>query len=211
MNNIENYKSKKRLAIFRGGHKDYHNSIKSGENIINNFFNYKDDIEIIDIHIDKENNWFERGVPTDAHKVFSNIDFYLDLTNSISENDYLLSKKFKVEKLFENNHLGFLDRVNVKHIFNQLNLNTNGHIIIRDINRLKVILLDAWKTMYPPFVIKTTDYFDNSKSLLSYSFNETIDFITEKLKMNKPVLIEEHIDGQYISILVLNNFRNQPI
>ena len=93
--------SKRTIAIIRGGPSDHLRSMKNGASVIISLSKYLDLIDVIDVSLDKDNNWFEKGVPSDPHKVFSKADFYIDFTNNKFSDYHNLSRKLNVKPIFK--------------------------------------------------------------------------------------------------------------
>ena len=51
---------KKTIAVLRGGKEDYYRSMKSGANIILSLSRYPEEVDVIDVAIDEDENWFEK-------------------------------------------------------------------------------------------------------------------------------------------------------
>lgn len=202
---------KKTVAILRGGRDDYSRSLKNGANIILSLAKYQDLTEVIDVILDTDNNWFEKGIPSDPHKVFSKADFYLDLTSNKDEDYHDLAKKLDVEPIFRDNHVSTPNRVNIKRILHQLNISIPKYILIRDRESLKAGLTEAWNRFQIPIVVKESSHEFNEKSLITYSFLEAFDKAKSILEKGKEVILEEHVGGKYISVATIPDYRGENI
>lgn len=203
---------RKVIAVLRGGNKDHTRSLKNGTNVILSLERYKDEIDVIDVILDKDNNWFEKGVPSDPHKVFSKADFYLDLTDNKEEKYHDLAKRLQVLALFEDLHVSSIsNRITTKRILNQLNVSVPKYILIRDKQSLRIGLQEAWSRLLTPIVIKESNHEFNEKSLVTYSFLEAYNKAKEILDKGGEVLVEEHIAGKYISVAALPDYRGESL
>ncbi len=202
---------KKTIAIIRGGKDDYFRSMKNGANAILSLSRYLDIVDIIDVSIDERNDWFERGIPSDAHKVFSKADFYLDFTNNRFDEYHNLSKKLNVKPVFKNDYTSLLNRVNIKRILGQLQVDVPKYTIIRDRNNLEYNLKNIWSKFHTPIVIKEANHEFNEKSILTYSFLDAFNKVKRILNKGGEALIEEHIHGKYISVAAIPEYRGEEL
>lgn len=202
---------KKTIAIIRGGKDDYFRSMKNGANIIHALSKYTDKINVLDVFIDEKNIWFEKGVPSDFHRVFSKADFYIDFTNNKYAEYHDLAKKLKVISIFNDSDISTLNRINIKRILSQLNIESPKCIIIRDANNLEHNLKEVWKKFHTPIVIKEIEHKFNEKSVLTHSFIELYQKVKNILDKRSEVLIEEYAAGKHISIGIVPNYRNEEL
>ncbi|MEN9338331.1 MAG: hypothetical protein RI945_56 [Candidatus Parcubacteria bacterium] len=202
---------KKKIAILRGGQADYHRSMKSGANILLSLLKLEEECEVLDVVIDINEKWFEKGVPSDPHRVFSKADFYIDFTEYKHADYHDLAEKLNVMQVFKNDFINNLNRVNVKRIFRQIDINTPRYEVIRDDKNLDSKLKDIWNRFHTPIVIKEVEHHFNEKSLITYSFPEALNKAKYILKKGGEVLIEEHAEGKYLSIVAIPDYRGEDI
>jgi D-alanine-D-alanine ligase-like ATP-grasp enzyme len=206
-------KSKKKIAILRGGKVIHKDSLASGANLILSI-SKSEKILPIDVMIDEEGNWFEKGVPSDAHRVLSKADYYIDTTRDHRGAHHDLAEDLKIKHLFKNGHLPFATRTNIKRILSQTNVRDFSHAryrVFRDISNLKNELKDAWLVFHMPVVIRPNNVFTHSKSLLTYSFSEAEKYIREILKNKDEAILEGHVGGRYVSLAVVPEYRGQEL
>lgn len=204
-------KTRKSIAILRGGKDDHIRSIKSGANLIVSLSKYQDILDIIDVILDKDNIWFEKGIPSDPHKVFSKVDYYIDLTNNKDADYHNLSERLNVKNIFNSQKIHLFDRINVRRILNQINISMPRHIFIRDIKNIEQNLKEIWNKFHTPIVIKESNHHFNKKSILTHSFHEALREVKDILSSNGNVIIEEHCNGKYISVVAIPNYRGEDI
>lgn len=202
---------KKSIAVLRGGKEDFHRSMKSGANIILSLSHYPEEVSVIDVLIDQDGNWFEKGIPSDTHKVFSSSDFYIDLTKNYEGDHHKLAKRLNVRQILENDFNRVLSRVNVRRILDQLGIQTPRYIVFRTDKNLEADLKILWNKIHTPVIIKEGDNTKNSKSILTYSFLETYKKIKEIVKKGGEAILEEHLDGMYVSLAAVPNYRGEDL
>lgn len=202
---------KKTIAVLRGGKEDYYRSMKSGANIILSLSRYPEEVNVIDVAIDEDENWFEKGIPSDAHRVFSQADYYVDLTKDYSGTHHNLSKKLNIKQILENDFHRVLSRVNVRRILDQLGYETPKYVVFRDDKNLENNLKTLWAKFHTPVVVKEGDNTNNSRSLLTYSFIEAYKKIKEIVARGGEAIVEEHLEGEYVSIAAIPNYRGEDL
>lgn len=202
---------KKTIAILRGGQQDTYRSFQNGARAILALAKYPERIKVIDVSLDKNNHWFERGIPSDPHKTFSKADFYLDFTDNEQAPYHLLAKKLKVKWLFQNNYLNNLNRINVNRILEQLQIETPKYKVIRQPQNLELELKNIWEKFQMPIVIKEAKHKFNLPSLLTYSFLEALAKTRDILDKGGEVLVEEYLKGKYISAATFPKYRGQEV
>ena len=202
---------KKTIAVLRGGKEDYYRSMKSGANIILSLSRYPEEVDVIDVAIDEDENWFEKGIPSDAHRVFSQADYYVDLTKDYSGTHHNLSKKLNIKQILENDFHRVLSRVNVRRILDQLGYETPKYVVFRDDKNLENNLKTLWAKFHTPVVVKEGDNTNNSRSLLTYSFIEAYKKIKEIVARGGEAIVEEHLEGEYVSIAAIPNYRGEDL
>ena len=181
---------KKTIAIIRGGKEDYNRSMKNGANVILSLLRYSDTVDVIDVSIDEKDFWFEKGIPSDPHKVFSKADFYIDFTNNKNADYHDLSRKLSVKPVFKNDYISALNRSNIKRILDQMQVNVPKYTIIRDKVNLEHNLKSIWHKFHLPVVVKEADHNFNQKSILTYSFLEAYTKVRKILSRGREALIE---------------------
>lgn len=202
---------KNKIAILRGGQKDYFRSMKNGASAVLSLGRYGDMVDVIDVVLDEKNNWFEKGILSDAHRVFSRVDYYIDLTSNKNLDYHHLSKKLNVKEVFESRFVSNLNRINTRRILEQIRLDMPRYIVIREKENLSQKLKDIWSKFHTPLVIKESDHHFNKKSFLTYSFTDTLKKINDILGAGGEALLEEHVSGKYISVVAIPDYRGEDI
>lgn len=202
---------KNSIAIIRGGSTSYHRSMKSGANVVLSLLKYTDLVSVLDVVVDENEDWFEKGVPSDPHKVFSKVDYYIDLTDNRSASYHSLSRKLDVKPVFQNDYISALNRINIRRILDQMSVCVPRYFVIRDSKNLEHNLKNLWHKFHLPVIIKESNHRFNEESLLTYSFVDAFKKIQGILRKKKEALIEEHVCGKYISVAVVPDYRGEDI
>jgi len=203
---------KKKIAILRGGKKIHKESVASGNQVLLSLNKYLEEVEPTDILIDTHGNWFEKGVPSDMHKAFSKVDYYLDLTRDLAGEHHSLAEKISLQHVFPNSFISMNSRVNLRRILNQLTLGENlfsNYFLFRDKKNLDLDLKVAWQNLHMPVVLRPNKILGHEKSLLTYSFSEAKQYIQKILERGEEVLVEDYIEGQYLSLVLIPNYRGE--
>ncbi len=148
-------------------------------------------------------------MPSDPHKVFSKIDYYIDFTNNFKESYHDLAKKLKVKPLFQDEYLNSLNRLSIARLLGQLNIKVPKYEVIRKSDNLELSLKNIWLKFQMPLVIKDIKHNFNEKSLLTYSFLEALNQTRKILNENDEVIIQEYVFGKYISTAVFPKYRDE--
>ena len=208
---LEEIKKRKKIAILRGGKKNYKISMKNGANIILSLLKYNEEVDVIDVVIDIKDNWVEKGIPSDSHRVFSKADYYIDFTDDFNNEYHKLAINLDVKLIFKNQLNNIFGKLNTKRVLNQIGFLTPKYVVFRDKINLKNDMKETWTKFYTPVVIKDINdkYYGNS--LLTYSFLEAFNFIKNILDLGHEAILEEHLHGEFVSIAAIPNYRGEDI
>lgn len=200
---------KKSIAILRGGNKDRTRSLQNGARAILALAKYNDEVRVLDVVIDEDNHWYERGIPSSPHKVFSQVDYYLDFTANDKAEYHNLAKKLAVKAIFNDEYLKSLNRVSLNRLLNQLNIATPKYEIVRNDDNVELSLKNIWNKFQLPIVIKEVKHTFNENSLLTYAYLEALKQIRKILERGSEVMIQEYADGKYISVALLPGYMEE--
>jgi len=203
---------KKKIAILRGGKKIHKESLASGNQVLLSLNKYLEEVEPVDIFIDQQGNWFEKGVPSDMHRALSKVDYFLDLTRDWHGEHHNLAEKINLQHVFPNTFISMNSRVNLRRILQQLTLGENlfsKYFLFRDKKNLDLDLKTAWWNLHMPVVLRPNNISGNEKSILTYSFAEAKKYIQKILEQGEEVLAEDYVEGQYLSLVLIPNYRGE--
>lgn len=199
----------KSIAIIRGSHTDRVRSLENGRRAILALLKYEEEVQVLDVSLDENNNWFERGIPADPHKVFSKVDYYLDFTNNFKADYHALAKRLKVKALFQDDYVNSLNRVSLNRLLEQLNILVPKYTVIHNIQNLELDLKNIWSKFQMPVVIKEVSHNFNEKSLVTYSYLEAFRKIQQILVKGSEVMVQEFTQGKYLSTAILPGYREE--
>lgn len=209
----------KRVGVLRGGPShEYEVSLKTGANILN-IVREKDHLyEAYDIFIDREGNWHIDGAPIVAHDIVHKIDYVL---NGLHGN---YGEDGKVQKILESIGIPFsgsdslsssiaMNKILAKKVMRDHGIKTPyfKSYEINDSQDIPRIARDIFHTFPVPGVIKPANAGSSVGISIVHTFSEILDGLTEALKYDSNILIEEYIRGSEATCGVIDNFRGQSI
>lgn len=209
----------KRVGVLRGGPShEYEVSLKTGANILN-IIREKDHLyEAYDIFIDREGNWYIDGAPIVAHDIVHKIDYVL---NGLHGN---YGEDGKVQKILESIGIPFsgsdslsssiaMNKILAKKVMKDHGIKTPyfKSYEINDSQDIPRIARDIFHTFPVPGVIKPANAGSSVGISIVHTFSEILEGLTEALKYDSNILIEEYIRGSEATCGVIENFRGQSI
>jgi D-alanine-D-alanine ligase-like ATP-grasp enzyme len=146
-----------RIAVLRGGSRNHKASIASGYGILDSLKRIEKDA--IDVYIDEDGTWHVRGVVTEPHHVFSQVDGYVDTTEL--EGPHIdLAKRMGVHRLLHgyDNEM-HSDREVLYRLLHQADIATPLTKVVRvkdpsSHSSLKTI----WNTLHTPYLVRPLTY-----------------------------------------------------
>jgi D-alanine-D-alanine ligase-like ATP-grasp enzyme len=82
---------------------------------------------------------------------------------------------------------------------------------LRDLKNLENNLKILWTKFHTPIIIKEGDNTRKTKSILTYSFLEAYNRIKEIVRSGGEAIIEEHLQGEYVSVAAIPNYRGEDL
>lgn len=197
------------IIVLRGGKENHETSIKEGANVLSLL--RKHGYDPMDIYIDENDVWHKKGIPTEAHHVFSDADAYVDLTRSKDVPHSDLAKRMGVIRLLDNkNNIFEQDRENIYRILRQKNILVPDTQIIRAKSNIGTSRLqEIWRKVHTPYLIRSLFKKNKSPSTLIASFDKFKEKINES--KNEDVMIMTYRNIMPISIAVLPDYRGEKL
>jgi len=211
----------KRVGILRGGTgKNYAASLKkSGEIISHIFENLSDKYKVVDILVDKEGIWHTNGVPIIPADLIHKVDV---VWNTSSPSLSIILDNFSIPNVGVNSFSSALE--NSKKILREqmekFGVDMPRSIILpiyqkdfdgaRDKYAIKKAK-EVHEKFAGPWIVKSFTPDTNMGIHLAKTFNELVSAISEGVKHEKSILVEEFIAGKVASVHSVSLLRNQNI
>lgn len=207
--NFESSKKLPTIIVLRGGKENHATSVKEGANVLSLL--RKHGYDPMDVYIDENDVWHHKGIPTEAHHVFSDADAYVDLTrNKIAPHNDLAKRMGLLRLLDTEDALGEQDRENIYRILRQKNILVPDTQVIRAESNLSIShLQEIWRKMHTPYLIRSLFKKNKLPSILVSSFDKFKESI-EQTK-DEDIMMMTYRNSMPISIAVLPNYRGEKL
>lgn len=208
---IVNMINKLRIAILRGGNNIERDiSMKSGVVVFENLS--KEKYITYDVIVDSDDNWYFDGIIIDPNKLFRKIDIVFSLL--LSDN--------KIKKILDHFNIPYvgadslasalsMNRFISKQIYQKNGIKTPYHSLLRKDDYNEQIIIDIFKTIPVPCVVKPIERNFSSDLFIANNLDDLIDIVEKLFEFSDAVLIEEFIKGKGVSCGVIDNFRETKI
>lgn len=205
-------KKSPKIAVLRGGANRHKESIASGYGVLDSLTRL--DIPTVDVYIDEKGVWHTRGLESDAHKVFVQVDGYVDTTeDAYAEKIHgSLARKMGVEKVLSHKRIYELDRESIYRLLRQ------GGVPVPETEVIRVefgvplkTLQEVWRSLHTPYIVRPISHSTEHPSVFVSSF----DHFREVAKQFAEAHIDFHVvpykSAQTISTAVLPHYRGERV
>lgn len=205
--------SKTRLSILRGGPSAENAvSMKTGRSLIETL---KEKYTITDVIVDRQGKWFVNGIERTPMEVARHTDIFFNALHGEYGEDG------KVQQILETLNIPFtgpktlaaalsMNKHQAKDLFKQFGLKTPIHKVIYKDRPVDDIAFDLYKNFVMPVIIKPV----NSGSSIGVSVARNLQSLQETLanlfSQYERLLVEEFIEGRQGTVVVIDDFRNEP-
>lgn len=196
------------IAIIRGGTVRHSDSLDEGVMFLVSLS--KLGYEPIDVVVDKEGGWYHKGLPTDAHAVFTKAEGYVDTTRMYDATHHILAKKMGIRNLFPHGGvLGEGDRESVYRILRQRGLSVPDTFAVRHFAPIDVhALREAWNRFHTPLLVRPLRK-QVSSSKLVRSFPDLLKTISDYHEGGHDVHVLTYSNTPVFSVAVLPQYRDE--
>lgn len=197
------------IAIIRGGTIRHGDSLDEGVIFLSSLS--KLGYEPIDVVVDKDGTWNHRGIPTDAHAIFTRADGYVDTTRMYDAAHHALAKRMGVHNLFPHGGIvGEGDRESIYRILRQRGIDVPDSFTVRrsapiDMSSLR----EVWVKLHTPLLVRPIKNRTGSPSTLVRSFPKLLETIDSYHKSGLDVHVLTYSNTPVISIAVLPQYRGE--
>jgi D-alanine-D-alanine ligase-like ATP-grasp enzyme len=194
-----------KIAIISGGKIRAHESEKSAQNIMNEFVGTRD--TVYNIHIDKNDNWYKKGVISNPHHTLPYVDSVIDLTkNKANTTAYqALMKDLNISPIL--NHE--VDNSVVRRLASQLKITTPDFVVIRNGEAINEKLSIAWRKLHTPIIARSAHR--NAPTLISHNAIHTHDHVRDIHKRGDDAILDGFVKGRVYHVIAIRNFRGQKV
>jgi len=217
--------STKRIGVLRGGPSDeYDISLQSGSAVLAVLAHerFAEKYVLHDILIDKTGQWHIAGAPALPHKVFSQIDVFVNaLHGTYGEDGKLQTILDEYGVMYTGSRalasaIG-MNKVLAKNIFTQHGIKTPRHIVIdfeklseksKKAKSLDEMVREIFNTFSLPVIVKPVTGGSSVGISIARSFGEIKPAI-QKASIFGLVMIEEYIAGREATVGIIDDFRGQ--
>ena len=199
------------IAILRGGHKHFKQSLQDGGEILASL--KKIGYQPLDILIEKDGKWNASGTPTDPHSVFSRAHTIVDTTTLEGEKYQDLAKKMGVHIHFSRSHEMPVDRESVYRMLRQQSIKVPSTFVVRASAPLKDELFRTlWTTYHTPLLVRPITRNEGFPSRLVRVFTDLEGVVRSYHEAGVDVHILTYKTKLPVtSIAVLPHFRNEEV
>lgn len=209
--------SKTRVAVVRGGRSHrYDDSLQTGNYVLSALREMPDHYEPLDIFISKDGEWHKEGVVHEPYLTLRHADVVWNALHGVHRDEG------RVEKLFENLGVPFTgskafsssisdNRDMSKRLYNDLSFHTPRHQVftVDDFDDDK--LIEMFRSIMHPVIVKPISRSNSFNKKMARTFKELKNSIQELFSTSPKVVIEEYIEGDEFSCLVLEGGRGEKI
>jgi D-alanine-D-alanine ligase-like ATP-grasp enzyme len=198
------------IAVLRGGNKDFKQSLTEGAEVLASLT--KIGYEPVDVLIGKDLSWTSRGLPTDAHAVYTQAHTIIDTTR-MKEQDYQkLAKKMQIPLIFSHDTDMTLNREDLYRILRQQDIKVPDTFVVRAKSKLNdAVFRDLWTTFHTPLLVRPLSSSEKIPSRLVKMFHELETVIREYHEQGIDVHVLTYRKHHTTSLAVLPHFRNERV
>lgn len=197
------------IAIIRGGTVRHGDSLDEGVMLLSSLS--KLGYEPIDVVIDKEGNWNHKGVPTDAHTIFTRADGYVDTTRMYDSSHHKLAERMGIANLFPHEGvLGEGDRESVYRILRQRGIEVPDTFTVRHTAPVDVeALRGVWGKFHTPLLVRSIRKSHDTPANLVRSFPQLLETVNAHHEKGVDIHLLTYIHTPVVSVAVLPQYRGE--
>ncbi len=200
-----------RVGVLRGGPSpEYEVSLKTGQSILKNL---EEKYIPIDIVISKDGTWHENGFEKNPESILKKIDLAINGMHGTYGEDGTIQKIFETFNVpyTGSNSISSnicMNKVLSKKIYEKHGIKTPFYMSIPFEKLSRQAILEVYKTVPAPFVVKPSSSGSSVGVHIAYSLPELEEAIVASSHHSPAVLIEEMIKGKEATCGVIDGFRN---
>jgi D-alanine-D-alanine ligase-like ATP-grasp enzyme len=198
------------IAVLRGGDVDYKASLQEGAEVLASLV--KIGYSPVDVLISRDGGWTARGIPTDAHKIYSESHTIVDTTRMKGKEYQVLAKKMGIALIFSHGNTMNLNREDLYKILRQQQVKVPHTLVIRAHDELKPdVFRDIWTKFHTPLLVRALVRHDEAPSRVVAKFHDLEAVVREYHGKGIDAHIMTYRKLPTTSIAVLPNFRGEEM
>lgn len=198
-----------KIAILRGGTYKRELSLEEGEVLLMSLSQIG--YEPLDILIDEDGSWVHKGMPTDAHAVFTTADAYVDVTYSKKEEYHNLAKRMQIPNLLHDHDMPHeYDQETLYRLLRQKGIAVPETSCVRshkDVDEQH--LYELWRSMHTPLLVRSLTRGTKEPSKLVRSLIDLKDVVRSFFEKKQDVHVMTYKETPVYSIAVLPSYRGE--
>jgi len=206
---------KKKIVILRGGpSSEYDVSMRSGRDVMDELV---DLYNIIDIVVDKEANWFSKGIQATPLNVCATVDLVFNAMHGEYGEDG------QVQKILEDLQIPFTGSTSIasalsmnkalsKDVYQKFGIKTPIYKVLTKPDTVEGIEFQAklvFQSFPMPLIIKPVGLGSSIGVSIARDWASLLDTLTTLYMTYDKVLIEEYIEGREATVGIVDNFRDK--
>ncbi len=209
---LELRKKTHKIAVLRGGAHRHKESIASGYGVLDSLTRV--DVPTVDVYIDEKGVWHTRGIESDAHKVFVQVDGYVDTTEDVYAEKVhgSLAKRMGVEKVLSHKKVYDLDRESIFRLLRQ------GGVPVPETEVIRVqfgvplkTLQEVWRALHTPYIVRPVSHSTEHSSVFVGSFDHFREVARKFAEAHIDFHVVPYRSAQTISTALLPNYRGERV
>jgi D-alanine-D-alanine ligase-like ATP-grasp enzyme len=198
------------IAVLRGGNKDFKQSLAEGAEVLASLT--KIGYEPVDVLVGKDLSWTSKGLPTDAHAVYTQAHTIIDTTRMKGQDYQRLAKKMQIPLIFSRDTDVTLDREDLYRILRQQDIKVPDTFVVRANSKLNdKVFRDLWTTFHTPLLVRPLSSDSKTPSRLVKMFHELESVIREYHEQGVDVHVLTYRKHHTMSLAVLPRFRHEKV
>ncbi len=198
------------IAVLRGGNKDFKQSLIEGGEVLASLV--KIGYEPVDVLIDRDLTWTSKGLPTDAHAIYSRAHTIVDTTGMRGEAYQALAKKMQLPLIFSHGDDVSLNREDLYRVLRQQNIKVPDTVVVRASAPLNdQIFRNLWTKFHTPLLVRPIHAEHEAPSKLVKMYHDLEKTIREYHEKGIDTHVLTYRKYHTTSIAVLPHFRNEEV
>lgn len=197
------------IAVLRGGVTCTEESLRDGAEVLRSLTSLG--YVPLDIVIGRDGEWVHKGLPTDAHYIFTRAHYVVDTTRDKKASYKLLAKRMGVELILSHDHVAEMDRETMYRLLRQQGIATPQTQIIRTSSSLTPQALKrTWQVFHTPLIVRPLSR-DYGSSKLIRHFHDLDTTLHDFQSRGIETHLFTYSPKNTVSLAVLPSFRGSDV